>query len=334
MTRVYMQKDAARIYVDSTMVDDHQALGWSIVEGTIPFNGPDFTFAPNPTVSGSLETLLMRHYSFTPAASSATAIHAAMNLGLAVQAITSGITSPDYPRNVTVKGGISGQNGDVVITGQNLADETITDTIALSGTAEVSGVVAFKSVSRIDLPVETHTSKAQVETATAAGTITQSGNATITVTVNGMAGSPKAYSVAVLNNDTAAQWADKVRLALAADPVLTALYTVSGATDKIILTRKTPAADDGTLNIASTNDTCLGITPAASSANTTAGVAYDTVSVGMSYKFGLPHILGFSAVTSSLTGSVSTDSDELEKNLFTTDSDPGGATALSLWYYA
>jgi hypothetical protein len=334
MSTVYMQKGSARIYVDSTMVDEHQALGWSIVAGAITFNGPDISLAPNPPTDGVLETLLMRHYSFTPAASSAVAIHAAMNLAAAVQAITSGITSPDYPRNVTIKGGISGQSGDVVITGTNLAGDTITDTIALSGTAEVSGVKAFKSVTKIDLPVQTHTPTAQVETATAAGTITQSGNATITVTAAGMTGTPKAISVAVLNTDTADVWAGKVRTALAADAAVAALFNVSGATDKIILTRKTPAADDGTLNIASTNGTCLGITPAGTSANTTTGVPYDTVSIGMSYKFGLPHILGLSAVTSSLLGSVSTDSDELEKNLFTTDSDPGGATLLSLWYYA
>ena len=126
---------------------------------------------------------------------------------------------------------------------------------------------------------------AQVDTATAAGTITGTGNATITVTASGMTGSPKAISVAVTNGDTAAVWAGKVRTALAADADVSALFTVGGSTTAISLTRKPTitytlgtvsvplyVANDATLNIASTNGTCTGITPAATSANTTAGV--------------------------------------------------------------
>lgn len=116
---------------------------------------------------------------------------------------------------------------------------------------------------------------AQVETATAAGSITGSGNATVVVTAAGMTGSPKTFNVPVLNGDTAAQWADKVRIALAADSAVTALFTVGGASTSIVLTRTSPAgvANDGTLNISLDNGTCTGITTAATSANTTAGVA-------------------------------------------------------------
>lgn len=132
---------------------------------------------------------------------------------------------------------------------------------------------------------------AQVETATAAGSITTSGNATVTVTAAGMTGSPKAISVAVLSGDTAAQWAAKVRTALAADADVSAMFEVGGTTTAIVLTRKPThtftvpdgsggttslyiyAANDGTLNIALADDTSAGITEAATSANTTAGVA-------------------------------------------------------------
>lgn len=128
---------------------------------------------------------------------------------------------------------------------------------------------------------------AQVETATAAGTITGSGNASVTVTAAGMTGSPKTISVAVLNGDTAADWAGKVRAALTADADVTALYTVGGTSTSITLTRNvvgtyvlssavtvsTYAANDATLNIALDNGTCTGITTAATSANTVAGVA-------------------------------------------------------------
>lgn len=121
---------------------------------------------------------------------------------------------------------------------------------------------------------------AQVETATAAGTVSASGNASVTVTASGMTGSPKTISVAVLNGDTASAWAAKVRTALAADTDVSALFTTGGSTTAISLTRKASSlgffpANDATLNIALANGTSSGITTAATSANTTAGVASD-----------------------------------------------------------
>jgi hypothetical protein len=106
-----------------------------------------------------------------------------------------------------------------------------------------------------------------------------------------MTGSPKTISVAAADLDTPTLWAAKVRTALAADSAVAAMFAVSGATTAIILTRKpttsfTVAA--GTLNIYAANDGTLninisagpsGITTAASSANTTAGVASDGVKI-------------------------------------------------------
>lgn len=128
----------------------------------------------------------------------------------------------------------------------------------------------------------------QVETATAAGTITTAGDATITVTAAGLTGSPLALTVAVALSDTPTLWAVKVRAALSADAATSAMFDVSGATDAIILTRKPLAtyalgsdsigmayANDATLNVAIANDTSVGITAAATSANTTSGVLGD-----------------------------------------------------------
>lgn len=126
---------------------------------------------------------------------------------------------------------------------------------------------------------------AQVETATASGTITLSGNASITVTSAGMTGSPKLVSVAVTNGDTADVWAGKVRTALAADVDISGRFSVGGAADSIVLTRLKTSTfagpesvdvypdNDGSLNIAIANGTCTGITAAPTSTNTTAGVA-------------------------------------------------------------
>ena len=116
---------------------------------------------------------------------------------------------------------------------------------------------------------------AQVETATAAGTITLAGNATVTVTAAGLTGSPLAISVPVLLSDTAATWAGKVRTALTANAAIAAMFTVGGTTTAISLTRILADdyghANDATLNIALANGTSTGITAAPTSTNTTTG---------------------------------------------------------------
>lgn len=91
-----------------------------------------------------------------PDAPSATAVHAAVTLGAAAQDVTSGITNPDFPRNVTVKGNASGIAGNVVITGTNIRDEAITETIALDAANEVQGNKAFKTVTNINFPAKTN----------------------------------------------------------------------------------------------------------------------------------------------------------------------------------
>ena len=123
---------------------------------------------------------------------------------------------------------------------------------------------------------------AQEEVSTAAGTITTAGNATVTVTSSGMAGSPLAVTFAVALNDTATQWAQKAREALAANAVIAARFTVFGTTTAIGLRRKplrtltAPdgdfpifASNDGSLNIATADATSAGITESTGSANTT-----------------------------------------------------------------
>lgn len=89
-------------------------------------------------------------------AASDTGVHAAIALTAATQAITTGITNPAAPRNIRIKGNAAGIVGDVVITGTNYAGEAITETIALNGNLAVDGAKAFKTVTQIDLPVETH----------------------------------------------------------------------------------------------------------------------------------------------------------------------------------
>jgi hypothetical protein len=115
----------------------------------------------------------------------------------------------------------------------------------------------------------------QVETATVAGTIggAGAGNISVVITAAGLAGSPLTVPVAVANNDTAAQVAGKIRTALGLVAAITALFSVGGSSDQVSLTRLIGAANDATLNIATSTGTATGLTAAPTSADTTPGIA-------------------------------------------------------------
>jgi len=113
----------------------------------------------------------------------------------------------------------------------------------------------------------------QVETLTVVGTVTDTGNARVTVTAAGMNGSPKEISVAVVKDDTASDVAALVRTALAADADVMELFEgAEGSDANVVLTAMRAAANDSTMLIEINNNTCTGLTPAQSS-QTTAGAA-------------------------------------------------------------
>jgi len=351
------------IYVDSAAVTNHEQLGWHRAKIEISADGQSLII-PHGTYanfeSGALklnsvqmvssaselntlnlgeDTMQIVHYSITPGVVSATGVHAANNLGAAGADVTTGITNPDVPRTVTVKGNVPGITGNVVIIGTNILGAAITDTIPLNGASEVEGVKAFKTVTKLVLPARSHTPVAQVETATVAGTIIGSGNAVVVITAAGMTGSPKTIQAQVTALDTASDVAGKIRTALGLDADVIAMFSVGGATNKVILTRLAAAANDATLNISINNGTCAGLISAPTSENTTAGVATDTVSVGIAKKFGIPHIVNHATLLqekvfdgSDDNGALAVDADEIEKNLFALDGTPNGAKALDLYY--
>jgi hypothetical protein len=118
----------------------------------------------------------------------------------------------------------------------------------------------------------------QVETATGIGTVTGSGNVRVTITASGMDGSPVAIDVPVTLDQTASQWMANVRNYLSFTPQIQMQFSVSGFGENLILTRKSPFADnDSTLNIAIAQTTATGITAAPTSVNTTAGVAFNAM---------------------------------------------------------
>jgi len=354
MAKIKLTKGGVTIYVDPGAVVSHKGLGWrtgpaaDLSTGGLSLDGVEVT-APAARLNelnlayvatGLLENLFLRHYQITPSALSPTAVMVATNLAATTQGILSGITNPNFPRTVTIKG-IAGMTGNVVITGSNVNGDAISDTIALSGVTEVEGIKAFATVTLVSLPVQTHTPTAQVETATVIGTITGSGNATVVVTAAGMNNTPKTISVAVLNTDSATIVAGKIITVLAADADVSAMFNVGGTGATVTLTRKVPAANDATLNVSTANGTCTGLTSAPTSADTTAGVAYDTCSVGQGKKFGMPQIVYNAAClllalfygTTDSGGTLTVDA-ALEKNLYSCAGTPNGSKLLDLYYLA
>jgi hypothetical protein len=147
----------------------------------------------------------------------------------------------------------------------------------------------------------------QVETATVVGSIGSSGAgfAAVAITAAGMTNSPKTISVAVSNSDSGSDVAGKIRTALGNDANVTAFFTVSGTGTAIILTAIVDAANDSTMNISIDNGSCTGLTTAASSSNTTAGVAAS----------GKPPLIGIKG----LTPNVQYDSEDGTTSLTTGD---------------
>ena len=86
-----------------------------------------------------------------------TAVHAAVTLTAAVQTVTTGITNPDFYRCVLAKGNASGMTGTVTVFGTDPFGAVVQDSIALSGTSAVAGIVPMSTVTAIVLPVKTHT---------------------------------------------------------------------------------------------------------------------------------------------------------------------------------
>lgn len=212
---------------------------------------------------------------------------------------------------------VSGANANVILTAKAEAanDGTMTITLpAADGTGVTFGASANTTAGV--LPVS------QVESIEVTHESAGVGTIVFTVTANGMGNSPKAVNVNVTAaDDTVSKVAAKVRAALGLDADITAFFTISGADGNIILTAIEPAANDGTMEIAMTDTPSTAVTFGAS-ANTTAGVAYDTVSIGWGDKLGLPYKLAHNTVLAAYLNNVregtaptvTVDADEIEKN--------------------
>lgn len=100
------------------------------------------------------KTTQIRQQTWTaPVAAANTGILAAQTLPASgTTTVTSGFSTPDYPRTVRIKGNATGISGNVVVTGTDILDQTVTDTIAANGSSAVDGAVAFKTITSAVFP--------------------------------------------------------------------------------------------------------------------------------------------------------------------------------------
>lgn len=94
------------------------------------------------------------HFGCSPEAVSADGIVSAFSLnGSAVAVPGSAISQPDVARCLTIAGsGSAMSSGSAVISGKNILGETITESIAASGSATATGTKAFSSITSILTP--------------------------------------------------------------------------------------------------------------------------------------------------------------------------------------
>lgn len=157
----------------------------------------------------------------------------------------------------------------------------IDDTIALTGADVLWAARIFFSAAAQTATISTSagtitlsaTGTRQVETATvvAAAGATASGNLALTLTAAAVVGSPRAVSVPLTTarHTTAAKIAEAIAAALNATSQISSHYTAAAVDATVVITRIGGYANDSTLNLAIAAG--LGVSVAASSANTTAG---------------------------------------------------------------
>lgn len=161
---------------------------------------------------------------------------------------------------------------------------SITDVFTVGGadaTVSLTSIAKLANDATLNIAVENdsctgitdNTSSADTQAGVASG----AGNVVVTIT-SGYYAENLVVPVAVADGDTAAQVAGKIRTALNAETDVTDYFLVGGSTVYVTLEDKTRKTNDTTLNIATANDTSIGLTDAASSANTVAGLADSPIS--------------------------------------------------------
>ena len=289
----------------------------------------------------SVDRSFLAHYHIDAAnapAESDDGVLKATDLDATAKSITSGLISPAVSRNVKVKGNAVGINNVVKVHGTNFAGEEISEEITPNGTTAVAGNLAFKTITKIDLPEEDHTSAKQ-KTTSAVSAIT--GEGTVTVTVAGIAIGAEARDVEITLTSTDAASttaaATAIKNALNADPVVGAAFNVTSSDANIIMEAKVAAPQDSTINLTVKDAGQTGLTIGPITLDTVTGVR-DRISVGLGKKFGIPYKLPADELVflklfddAADSGTVTADASDLEKNVIALNGAPDGEKDIDLY---
>lgn len=277
------------------------------------------------------------------AAESDAGVLALTDLDAAAKSVTAGLSNPAVPRNVKVKGNASGIDNPVTVHGTNFADEEISEEITPNGQTAVPGALAFKTITKVDLPVADHTAAKQ-KTTSAVSAPTGAGEVTLTVTA-AVFGTPATRDVTfalasgdVVSTTTAAA---AVAAALNADPVVGAHFTAASATANVTMEAKVAAPQDATINLVVKTIGDTGLAIGTITVNTVTGVR-DRISVGWGKAFGVPYRLHSKALVlaklfnndvEGTAGTITADAEDVEKNVYTlhASTTPDGLKPIDLY---
>ena len=289
----------------------------------------------------AVDRSFLAHYNIPAAdatAESDTAVMALTALGAEAASVLTGFTDPAVPRNVTIDGSAANMTGSVKVYGTNFAGDAINETIALSGVTAVAGDLAFKTVTKVDLPVQTNTpAKQKATVAVTQGA--QAAGSTVFTFLSVQTGDAFDITVAFLvGDDTTAKAATKLAAGLNANATFAAKWLAAAATANVTIESKAYAAQDDLINLTVKTAGTSAITLGSIAVNTVSGVAEDKVSVGVGKKFGIPYMLPADELVivklfnnSADTGTVTPDDNELEKNVIALNGTPDGKKPIDLY---
>jgi hypothetical protein len=290
----------------------------------------------------SCDRAFLAHYNIPAASATAESDAGAMALtalGTAAASVTTGLTSPAAPRNVKADCNVAGVTTKVTVYGTNFAGAAISEEITLNGTTAVAGSLAFASITKVDLPVRTHTPAKQKATITPGGGAAGAGDEVLTF-VSAITGDAFDITVTFAAGDNdATKAAAKIIPALNGNATFAAHWlAAAGAGAAITIESKTNEAQDATINLTVKTAGTPNVSLGSITVDTVAGVVDDKVSVGFGKKFGIPYLLtAAELVTVKLfnntadTGTVTADVDELEKNVIALNGTPDGAKPIDLY---
>jgi len=289
----------------------------------------------------SVDRAFLAHYSIAAAdaaAESDDGVLAATDLDAKAKSITTGLTNPAVPRNVKVDGNASGINNVVKVWGTNFAGAAISEEITPNGTTAVAGNLAFKTITKVDLPVEDHTAAKQ-KTTSAVTAATGAGTAVLTVAaaILGEAGVDVSVVLAAGDVVSTTTAATAIKNALNANAAFAAHFVATSSTANVIMEAKVAAPQDATINLTVKDAGETGLVIGSITVDTVSGVR-DRISVGWGKKFGIPYMLTADELVivklfnnSADSGTVTADDNELEKNVIALNGTPDGLKPIDLY---